>query len=344
MRIEPNPFGSNVSRYIEAFVRGKSLSGAFAVAEERRDSPAVALTLKGVIAAMSSGTSSAGALASYGISAELISLLNPVTVLGRVRDRMRRVPFRVRVPRELVAAGGGWVGLGAPIPVTRPSLDGLTLESNAAGVIVVVSKEQILAGGPAGEASVRQIVVNGVAAFLDAQLLDPAVGPVAEQQPGSITNGIAAIPSTGATTAAHMTDIATAMAAITTDCSALVVITSYTVAKKYAADVTASGDRAFPGINLATGGTINGVPLILSRNVPAGLVVVVDLAEILLADDGVSELAVSEASALQMTDTPAAGAAALVSMFQTNNAAIRVVRDVSWARARPGAVAYITGV
>jgi HK97 family phage major capsid protein len=346
--ISANPVGTATSRLIISLALGDgSMTSALAKAEAYRDSPEVGLTIKAAIEAMSSGSSSATALAAYGLHHEFLTLLNPMTVFGRARERMRRLPFRSKAPRELTAAGGAWIGRGAPIPVTNTEVNTLQLERYEAGVIAILSRELLRAGGPAAEGAARMIVLAGVAAYLDRQFLEPSEGPVSETQPGSITYDAPSKSSTGTTAESLMADLADVAAMVGTDFGAPAWIMRPRVAKALAAKVTTSGDRAFPNINLQTGGTINGTPVLLSRNVPmasgspsANLIVLADLSEVTYADDEEISIDVADAGGLAMSDFPAAPSSQ-VSLFQTNSVGIRVVRGVSWQRTRNDAVAYL---
>jgi hypothetical protein len=109
------------------------------------------------------------------------------------------------------------------------------------------------------------------------------------------------------------------------------------------------GQAEFPGITM-TGGTFNGMPVIVSDYIPAGTVVLANASDIYLADEGGIQVDMSREASLEMADNPAhdsttpTGATSLVSMFQTNSVAFRVERFINWARRRPAAVAILTGV
>jgi hypothetical protein len=98
-----------------------------------------------------------------------------------------------------------------------------------------------------------------------------------------------------------------------------------------------------------TGGTFNGMPVIVSDYIPAGTVVLANASDIYLADEGGIQVDMSREASLEMADNPAhesttpTGATSLVSMFQTNSVAFRVERFINWARRRPSAVAILTG-
>ena len=114
------------------------------------------------------------------------------------------------------------------------------------------------------------------------------------------------------------------------------------------------GNAAYPGMTM-NGGNLGGVPVRVS-NYLADLatsgghpLILVDEAEIYVADDGSVSLDTSTEASIEMSDTPAgsssptvaASGTMLVSMFQTNSLAIRAERPIWWGARRAGAVAYI---
>ena len=68
----------------------------------------------------------------------------------------------------------------------------------------------------------RDTVIAGVAAYLDAQFLTNTVTLSANLRPAAITNGATAVTSTGTTAAQMMADLNTLIAAVTTTGASLV--------------------------------------------------------------------------------------------------------------------------
>ena len=151
---------------------------------------------------------------------------------------MRRVPFRTKVPRETGSGtGGAWIGEGLATPAAATAYDTLSQEAYKAGKIVVLSDELLRLGDPDAERTVRETVIAGVAAFLDAQFLTNTVTLSANLRPAAITNGATAITSTGTTAAQINADLAGMLAAITTDGGGLVWIMKPMTAYKIAATI-----------------------------------------------------------------------------------------------------------
>ena len=97
----------------------------------------------------------------------------------------------------------------------------------------------------------------------------------------------------------------------------------------------------------ATGGTVYGMPVIVSDYVPAALVVLVNATDVFLADDGDVSVDTSMEASLEMSDAPAHDSstptgASLVSLWQTNSVGVKAERVINWMRGRTQSVAYLT--
>ena len=104
----------------------------------------------------------------------------------------------------------------------------------------------------------------------------------------------------------------------------------------------------FPDVSIR-GGSIRGVPVIISNYVPAGLVVLVFASEIWFSDDGVVTVDASTQASIQMMDNPTNDSGvpthtSMVSMFQTDSVALRAERFINWTKRRSTAVAVLQDV
>lgn len=196
------PTGTAFSRFVmvKAAARGDSLQ-ELQIAERFKDSPTVHATLElitkaAVAPATTTDSTFAAPLAMYGIATEALQLLRGASIIGALESRMRRVPFRTKVPRETGAgSGGGWIGQSLGTPVTATAYDALQQEAYKAGKIVVLSRELLQLGNPDAEKTVRDTVIAGVAAYLDGQFLTNTVTLAADLRPAAITNGATAVTS-----------------------------------------------------------------------------------------------------------------------------------------------------
>jgi len=335
------PAGTALSRYCMALgMGGEHLSDAVEISRQWHTTPNVtaALEAKSTIAAGTTTDATwAAPIASYGIASEALTLLRGASILGALEPRMRRVPFRTKVPRETgTGTGGAWIGQGLTTPMAKTAYDTVTQDVYKAGVIVALSKELLQLSDPAAERAVRDTVVNGLAAYLDQQFLLPTVTLVADLRPAAVTNGATEVTSTGTSAAQINADLGALLAAVTTPGQRTWIMrpgTAYRIA------ATIGGTAA-----IDVPRTLFGIPLILSANSPAQITLV-DPGQILYSDNDDVELSRSGSALLQMdsapTDPPVA-ATVMTSLFQLNLWAIRAIRWIAYLRAQAGSVAFMT--
>jgi hypothetical protein len=109
------------------------------------------------------------------------------------------------------------------------------------------------------------------------------------------------------------------------------------------------GQPEFSGIGIS-GGSLNGIPVIVSDYVPVGTVILTNATDIYLGDDGGISVDMSREASLEMSDAPAGdagagtGAAAMVSLWQTNSVGFLAERTINWKVRRAGAVQLLSGV
>ncbi len=177
---------------------------ALVIAERWNDTPQVKACLEDELhtkAAVAPGTTSdstfAAPLAQHGIEQEALELVRGMSILGALENKFRRVPFRTNVARETgTGTGGAWVGEALSIPAASTAYDTLSQECYKAQVITVLSAE-LLRFSRSAERALRETVANGLAAYLDGQLLNPTVTLSAAVRPASITNGATAVVTYG---------------------------------------------------------------------------------------------------------------------------------------------------
>jgi len=303
--------------------------------------PEVSLALK---AAVAPGTVTdatwAAPLVNQNISSDFIALLRAATILGKIPG-LRNVPFNTKIPAQSASGSYGWVGESKPKPVTKLAFTSETLGITKVAGIVVLTQELIRLSNPKAEELVRDDMIAGIAAFLDAQFIDPAVAAVAGVNPASITNGAA----TAAATTNPLADIMGLINHFTTNNIAvdgLAFIMSPSNALSLSFRSNLDGSPQFPGIT-TSGGTYRGLTFITS-NTAGTNVVALQPAMILYADDGAVSIDSSTEASLQMDSAPASPADATtvyVSLFQTNTVALRAERFANWKRVG-ASVKYLT--
>jgi len=306
--------------------------------------PEVSLYLKAAVAAgNTTDTTWAAPLVNQTIINDFIELLRPATIMGKIPN-WRSVPFNCKVPSQTAGGTYGWVGESKPKPLTKLAFSAETLAITKVAGIVVLTEELVRLSNPSAEALVRADMVAGIAQFLDAQLIDPAVAAVTGVNPASITNGA----GTAAGTADPLADVLTILrvfAANNIPIAGAALIMSEGNGLALAFRRNSGGDRLFPDMT-ASGGTIEGINVVTSQ--AAGTNVIgVQPSYVLMADEGGVTIDVSREASLQMDSAPASPADAttvLVSLWQHNLVGLRAERFINWKRINTNAVYYLTAV
>lgn len=274
-----------------------------------------------------------------------VESVRPATVLGRM-EGVRPAPMNTRIPRALTGTSLAWAGEGQPAPATAMSFDNITLDRTKVSGLVVLTAELARFSDPAAEALVRADLAAGIAEFSDRAFLDPSLAAVAHEQPASITNDAPEVPSSGGTAADVESDlqaIAGQLLAGGAKLTAPYWIMAPWNALYLATLRTTGGERAFPQVT-PTGGTLLGIPVLTSAAAD-DLIVLIDAAEVTLADYGMDVSVTKEASVEMQSDptNPADSNAVLVSLWQTNGVGIRATRYINWQPRHDFAAAYISG-
>lgn len=335
-----------------AFVRfAKSLAAAngnyefaqaFAKSQSWPDESRIVRLLKSASAAVASGS-----LPIPDERLDFHGFLRPKTILDKLR--LVHAPLAVRLMRVTSGARGSFTAEGSPTPVRQMALSSPTLmTATMVRAIAVVSKELAQMSNPSSESVIAEDLSAGIVAEADLRFVDPYnAGDSAT--PAGIFYGAPSVPSSGSTVAAIDADLealANLMIAQKVPLTAPAWIMSRQT-KVHLALMRSSGQLAYPTVSQ---GRLLDFPIVDSENVEyvgspyATIIGLVDASQILVADDGTTVIEHSGAATLQMTDSPAAGAQPLVSLWQNNLVGFRVGWAVNWARRVPAAAAFISGV
>jgi len=340
--------GTAFVRYCQALAvtKGSRLEAVEYAKRWRDSTPEVELVLKAAVAAGTTTDATwAGPLAPMTpLTSEFLAYLRPATILGKVPGFVQ-VPFNVSVASQ---TGGGtyqWVGQAAPKPVGKLAFASTTLGITKCAGIIVITEELARTSTPSAESVIRQDMINGIAAFLDTEFIDPSKAAVAGVSPGSVTNGVTPITTAGTSPANARTDIQALLAAMTTaniSAAGAVLIMSETNALALANSLNALGQPLFPNLGVNGGTAMGGVSVITSQ-AAGSWVILAQPNCILYADDGGVSIDVSREASLQMDsapDNPALATTILTSLWQNNLVGLRAERFINWKKARTGCVQY----
>jgi HK97 family phage major capsid protein len=338
-RLEP---GRMLARAMLSLAATKGDRGEAAIFAQRyHDTPEVALFLK---AAVAPGTTTDAAwagplVATQNVSGEFIELLRAATILGKIPN-LKKVPFNANIPLQTLASTIGWVGQGAPKPVSKIGFGSINLGFAKAAGIVTITVELARFSDPDAERLVRDDMIASMARFLDQQFIDPTVAAVTNVSPASITNGITGV----AATANPLADIHAMILKFTEanmPVAGSVLIMNESNAFTLSTMRDSMGNRVFPQAT-PEGGTVEGLSVIAS-NTAGTNIVLVQPRYVLYADTGNVEIDVSTEASVMLDTAPVAGTTALTSLWQQNLIGIRAERFINWKRADDDAVALVTG-
>ena len=288
-------------------------------------------------------------------ASEFCEFLRAQTILGAFgtgkTPALRVVPFNISVPRQTTGGKGYWVAEGAAKPLTKFDFDDVTLGWAKVANIAIITEELLRFSNPSAELIVRDQLSAALAQVLDEDFVRPDKAAVPDVSPASITYDVMPVASSGASIEAIRKDVkalfANFVAARMSPKKGVWIMGSMT-AIGLSLMSNALGQLEFPDMNL-NGGFFYKLPCIVSDHVPEGMVMLVSAEDVFLADEGQATLDVSREASLSMDDASTMNSftptgSNLVSLWQTNSVGIRAERYINWAKRRPQAVQYLTGV
>ena len=214
----------------------------------------------------------------------------------------------------------GFVAEGRPKPFSAPSMELVTLIPYKVAGGFVQTEEHVRKASRAGELALAQDGAAKIAQATNLAFIDPHGGPDAETSPGSVTYGATTISSSGSSLTQVSSDLAAMIAVFSTDDEALtraVWIMSPKTATSLALLRGTGGAPAFPGIG-AKGGQLLGLPTLVTELALASgspnesFIVLLDPAQVLLADPGRVSIEMSREASIQLDDAPVTGAQPLI--------------------------------
>ncbi len=263
---------------------------------------------------------------------------------------LRVAPDNVMVKGQDGAATGYWVGESKAIPATAMDFMDFKLEALKAAALAVVSNDLIRKSSPDAEQMVRDALVSASAQRVDLTFLS-AVAGVAGVSPAGLLNGVTGITASGTDSDALRADIKALYAPFIAarNAAGIHLVTNTSLAKSISLMTNALGQYEFATLN-TSGGTLLGDPAHVGDNVGATHLIALKPSDIYKIGQRGVEVSLSREAMVEQnvtptgaTDTPVAASATMVSMFQTDSTAIKVIRPIAFAKRRASAVQFITG-
>lgn len=320
--------------YARSLLIGRSiLSNALHFADT---SPIISPKVGNILrSAVSAGTTTsadwASGLVDYRtIEAAFAESLRSISAFDRLLPTMRRVPLKARIVVSTVAVVAGIAPEAQPKKVGQLSLQAGDITPVKAALILAVSRELAEAAGAAGMALISAELRAAVAAGSDAAFI------------AALSAGLTPLPSTGTDAAGVAADLAALLAAVTTGAgSSLFLLLSPTRAKIVATMTGTDGHFAFPEMG-PNGGSIAGIPTVVSDAVPDDAVILIDASRVVAGADPIV-LDSSTTASIELDDDPSLPPGTLISLFQQNLLGLRGERMLT-VKPLDGSVALMAGV
>lgn len=306
------------------------------IAERKR--PGDGAELERMMKAAVPASDTNGALfAQSAVISEFADSVRAAALLGQIK--YQRVPFSTSMPFLSAVTEFDFVGEGRPIPALSLQFNSpLLLKRTKISGIVVITNELLRAAGTSAESLINREMKAACVAAADRRLLDPAydgngVGPASITYDGSSPPG-AVYDATGAADATDVdgvvADLLAQLAALGSNLANVIFITDTATAIALAG-LRESGVAAYD-ITTA-GGTLGGVPLLVSGSAPPHQLTALDAQELLVANDGEFALSTTTEALIDQSSVPVG--ATPISLFQEEATGLRVTWFVNWAMRHP---------
>lgn len=281
---------------------------------------------------------------------DFVEYLYSKTVFDQVG--FRDVPGNVTIKGQDGTATGYFIGQHKAIKLSAQDYSAVTLGKLKAAAMCAASNEILDNSHPSAYRLLLDSIVEAIAQAVDtlAWSNTAASDGVA---PAGLLNGVSGTASAGGSLADLYADIGTLLTPFITakNTTGLKFVSNKTVATQIGLLLHAlTGLPVFPDIS-EDGGTLHKKPYLTGDNVTAEQLLLVKPSEVWKIGDSGVKVSVSTDATIEMSSaptgagdaTPAAQTQAMVSMFQNEMTALKVVRDINWAKRRSHAVQLITG-
>lgn len=265
---------------------------------------------------------------------------------------LREIPANVTVNGQDGAATGYWVRQGKAIPVTSGDFSTVTLAPLKVAALAVVTNELLRDSSPSADRILRDALVQASAQRVDGTFVSDSAA-VSNESPAGLFQGITALGSSGYDLDAVFSDLNELFQAFITAKNAggeLNFLMSKSLAQSLALMRNDLGNKAFPELT-RNGGALEGVSVKTGDNIASDVIALVKPSDIYKIGDGGVQVSVSRDASIEMNSVPTTDALGptgtseeVVSMFQTESTAIKVVRSINFAKRRVTAANANPGV
>jgi HK97 family phage prohead protease len=282
------------------------------------------------------------------------SIFQPVASRGMniTLGRYNQISMPTRQATPTVA--GSFVAEGAPIPVRQAAFTAVTIGLKKMAVITSYTREIAEHSTPEIETILRQLIMDDTGVAVDTVFIDATSATAV--RPAGIRAGVAGqTPTAGGGFTALVGDIKLLVGILAGMNSLTNPVWIMNPVQQIAISLTQNAGGEFPFQAEINGNRLMGYPVVISSTVPAGMIILINAADLMVVQGDTPRFDVSDQATLHFEDTtplqistpgsPNTVAAPVRSMFQTDSLALRMILPMNWAiRRLPAPVAWMTGV
>lgn len=283
--------------------------------------------------------------------ADFVEYLRPMSLLGRISDRLRRLPFDTPVLIQSSGGSASWTKEGEAKPVTSWGYTRTKLTPLKVTAIAAATQETLMRASAAADALLRDELARAISATIDMTFMSD-IAAVTDESPAGILAGTAPLTlSSGTDSDAVRSDVSSFLNAYV-NASLSLAGAFWVMPERMAIALSLMqnplGQSAFPGVNFE-GGTFFGLPVYVTSYADTdsngSAIALIKGDEIFLGDEGGIQVSMSDQASLLMDSAPTMNSttptpAQLVSLWQTNSVGFRVERYLNFSKRRAQAVAW----
>lgn len=268
------------------------------------------------------------------ISSAFINSLVNVGAFDSMLSAMTPIPLATGTAGQIsIGAQAFSLSEGSAKPISRLTVQNQQITPQKAHCVVVVTDELARTAVPGAVQLIQRALTNAVAQITDASFLAAMIA------------GLSPVASLGTDAIAVRQTIATLLSNVGLgQNSKPFLVTTSGICKAWCM-LGSSGMASFPNLG-PMGGSIQGIPVLVSDGVISGQVILLDASGIAGAPGEAALSAMREGVIISdsVPDSPVTGATVIQSLWQLNQSAIVSERWFAFSKLRSDAVAYASGV
>jgi HK97 family phage major capsid protein/HK97 family phage prohead protease len=282
------------------------------------------------------------------------SIFAPVAARGMSVTLGRYAQISMPTRNAAITIAGSFVAEGAPIPVRQAAFTPVTIGLKKMAVITSYTREIAEHSTPQIEMILRQLIMDDTGVAVDTVFIDNIA--ISGIRPAGIRNGVSGqTPTAGGGFAALVGDLKLLVGVLAGANALTSPVFMMNPVQQIAISLTQSAGGDFPFQAEINSNRLLGYPVVVSSTMPAGMVILINAADLMVVQGDTPRFDVSDQATLHFEDTTplqittgaqgsAVAATPVRSMFQTDSLALRMILPMNWAMRRTGSVAWVTGV